>query len=78
VEVSTDGGRSWGEATLSEPLPGDPRDAWRQWVHRYDSPGQRHEVVVRMFDAEGNVQPREQSKPYPRGASGWVRETVRP
>lgn len=78
VEVSTDGGRSWSEATLSEPLPGDPRDAWRQWVHRYDPPGGRHEVVVRTFDAEGNVQPREQSNPFPRGASGWVRETVRP
>ena len=78
VEVSTDGGRSWSEATLSEPLPGDPRDAWRQWVHRYDPPGGEHEVVVRMFDADGDVQPREQAKPYPRGASGWVRETVRP
>jgi DMSO/TMAO reductase YedYZ molybdopterin-dependent catalytic subunit len=78
VEVSTDGGSSWSEATLSEPLPGDPVDAWRQWVHRYDSPGERHEVVVRMFDAEGTVQPRERANPYPRGASGWVRETVRP
>ena len=78
VEVSTDGGRTWNEAGLSEPLPGDPRDAWRQWAYRYDSPGERHEVVVRMFDAEGNVQPREEARPYPRGASGWVRETVRP
>jgi DMSO/TMAO reductase YedYZ molybdopterin-dependent catalytic subunit len=78
VEVSTDGGRSWNDAELSEPLPDDPRDAWRQWVYRYDSPGEQHEVVVRMVDAEGNVQPREEAKPYPRGASGWVRETVGP
>jgi DMSO/TMAO reductase YedYZ molybdopterin-dependent catalytic subunit len=75
VEVSTDGGESWIEASLSEPLPG--RDVWRQWVHRYDPPGGRHEVVVRMYDEEGVVQPEEEASPFPRGASGWVRETVR-
>jgi len=78
VEVSTDGGDSWTEASLSDPLPGDPRDAWRQWVHRYDPPDGTHVAVVRMYDAEGNVQPREQSNPFPSGASGWVRETIRP
>jgi DMSO/TMAO reductase YedYZ molybdopterin-dependent catalytic subunit len=78
VEVSTDNGATWTEATLSEPLPGDPRDAWRQWVYRYDPPDGKHVAVARMYDAEGNVQTREQSNPYPRGASGWVRETVRP
>jgi len=62
--------------TPSERLPGD--DVWRQWVHRYDPPDGEHVAVVRMYDAEGNVQPREQSDPYPSGASGWVRETVRP
>jgi DMSO/TMAO reductase YedYZ molybdopterin-dependent catalytic subunit len=78
VEVSTDNGGTWSEATLSDPLPGEPRDAWRQWVYRYDPPDGTHVAVARMYDAEGTVQPREQSNPYPRGASGWVRETIRP
>jgi len=78
VEVSTDGGDSWTEAALSDPLPGEPKDAWRQWVHRYDPPDGTHVAVVRMYDAEGTVQPRDQSNPFPSGASGWVRETIRP
>jgi len=78
VEVSTDGGDSWTEAALSDPLPGEPKDAWRQWVRRYDPPDGTHVAVVRMYDAEGTVQPRDQSNPFPSGASGWVRETIRP
>ena len=74
VEVSTDGGDIWNEAELSEPLPGD--DVWRQWVYEYDSPGERHEVVVRAIEADGTVQPREPMEAHPSGATGWVSETV--
>jgi DMSO/TMAO reductase YedYZ molybdopterin-dependent catalytic subunit len=70
VEVSVDGGDSWQEATLSDPLPGE--DVWRQWVHRYEDPGESHEVVVRAVEADGRVQPREETGPYPSGSSGWV------
>ena len=76
VAVSTDGGSSWVDATLSEPLPG--ADVWRQWVHRYEPPGGEHEVVVRMYDDEGVVQPESETGPFPSGPSGWVRETVEP
>jgi len=76
VEVSTDGGDTWAEATLSEPLPGD--DVWRQWVYRYDAPGERHEVVVRATDGTGELQPRERADSYPSGATGWVSKTIRP
>ncbi|WP_338740875.1 molybdopterin-dependent oxidoreductase [Haloplanus salilacus] len=75
VEVSTDGGTTWVEAELSEPLPGD--DVWRQWVHRYEAEG-RHEVVVRAVDGTGTVQPREEAEAYPSGPSGWVSKTVDP
>jgi len=75
VEVSTDGGATWAEATLSEPLPGE--DVWRQWVHRYRR-GERHEVVVRAVDGTGTLQPSEQSEAFPSGPSGWVRSTVVP
>jgi len=73
VEVSTDGGDSWTDATLSERLP--DVDVWRQWRHVFDPDG-THEVVVRAVDGEGNRQLREPSDPSPTGSSGWVRRTV--
>lgn len=75
VEVSTDGGKTWQEATLSEPLPGE--DVWRQWEHTYEPSGP-HEVVVRATDGEGALQPKEQHKPFPSGATGWVSKRVEP
>ena len=88
VEVSTDGGETWTEAELSEPLPGptpvdgdDPQpegeatDAWRMWQHEYEQSG-NHEVVVRAVDGTGTVQPRTEQESFPEGATGWVRETV--
>jgi hypothetical protein len=76
VEVSTDGGDTWTDAELSEPLPGD--DVWRQWAHRYDPPDGAHEVVVRAVDADGRVQPEERNGSFPSGPTGWVTKTVRP
>ena len=74
VEVSTDGGETWDDATLSEPLPGS--DVWRQWRYEWDADPGEHEVVVRAIDGEGDVQPREFSQPFPSGATGWVSRTV--
>jgi len=73
VEVSTDGGGSWTDAALSDPLP--DADVWRQWRHAFDPEG-THEVVVRAVDGEGNRQTRTPADPSPSGASGWVRRTV--
>ena len=77
VEVSIDGGTSWSEASLSEPLPaaegdGAAEDAWRQWQYSYDPPGSTHTVVVRMVDRDGTVQTSEETDPAPTGPSGWV------
>jgi DMSO/TMAO reductase YedYZ molybdopterin-dependent catalytic subunit len=87
VEVSTDGGETWTDAELSERLPGAVRgdrslretaqDAWRQWRHVYEA-GEPHDVVVRATDAEGRLQPSEERPAFPRGATGWVSQTVRP
>jgi len=76
VEVSTDGGATWTDAELSEPLPGD--DVWRQWVYRYDPPDGEHEVVVRATDGLGTLQPEDERKAYPNGPSGWVSKTISP
>ena len=73
VEVSVDGGDTWSDAILSEPLPGD--DVWRQWRHVFDPEG-ASEVVVRAIDGEGTVQPSESSNAFPSGATGWVRQSV--
>jgi DMSO/TMAO reductase YedYZ molybdopterin-dependent catalytic subunit len=74
VEVSTDGGSTWNEAELTEPLEGV--SVWRQWRYRYDPPSGSHEVVVRATDGEGRLQPSEESDSYPSGATGWVSKTV--
>ena len=84
VEISTDGGDSWTETDLSEPLPAGTdkpdanaaEDAWRQWRHVYDAPGEQHDAVVRAVDGTGTLQPRERTGPHPRGASGWVSRTI--
>jgi len=73
VEVSTDGGDTWTEAELSGSLPGD--DVWRMWAHEFEPSG-THEVVARAVEADGTVQPREESDAYPSGATGWVSRTV--
>jgi len=75
VEVSTDGGEQWVEATVTEPLPDG--DSWRQWEHVYRA-SDPHEVVVRAVDGEGDVQPEEYQEPYPRGATGWVSREIEP
>ncbi|MFB6143507.1 MAG: molybdopterin-dependent oxidoreductase [Halorientalis sp.] len=89
VEVSTDGGATWERADLSAPLadvtghggygPADVApvdDTWRQWRHTYDPPDGAHEVVARAIDGTGQLQPREESGPFPNGPSGWVTRTV--
>jgi DMSO/TMAO reductase YedYZ molybdopterin-dependent catalytic subunit len=73
VEVSTDGGDSWHDADLSEPLPDE--DVWRQWRYTFRPDGS-HEVVVRATDSDGTVQVKDDADRFPAGASGWVRRTV--
>jgi DMSO/TMAO reductase YedYZ molybdopterin-dependent catalytic subunit len=55
VEVSVDGGASWGDARLDDPV--DPR-AWQGWRHDWDAaaPG-TYVVASRATDAAGNTQP---------------------
>lgn len=73
VEVSTDGGDSWDDAELSEPLPDE--DVWRMYRYEFQGGGE-HELVVRATDGTGALQPEEQASPYPNGASGWVSKTI--
>ena len=55
VEVSTDTGRTWREASLAgEPDP----NTWRQWEHTWDASGPGHYILrARATDSAGHTQP---------------------
>ncbi|WP_138006559.1 molybdopterin-dependent oxidoreductase [Halalkalirubrum salinum] len=80
VEVSTDGGETWVDTELTDPLPGidgveQARDAWRMWKYEYER-ADEHEVVVRAREADGTLQAETESEAFPSGATGWVRGTM--
>jgi sulfane dehydrogenase subunit SoxC len=58
VDVSTDGGETWEEATLEEPA--ESRWAWRGWSYPWtpEAPG-RYELCCRARDFSGREQPDE-------------------
>ncbi len=76
VEVSTDGGQSWNNATLTRPL--SPY-SWVLWHYDWDQERTegRVEIVARATDGEGEVQPVEERPPEPSGATGYPRVSVR-
>ena len=56
VEVSTDGGGTWADAALDEPLG---EYAWRGFRFAWDAPEGEHELCCRATDSAGNAQPLE-------------------
>lgn len=72
VEVSTDGGSNWQEATLTGPDLG--RFGWRVFVLSADLAPGTYIIASRATDSEGNVQ-EETTEPNHRGYdySGWDR-----
>jgi hypothetical protein len=52
--VSQDGGGTWADAALGEPV-GD--FAWRGWEYQWDAFPGEHELCCRATDEAGNVQP---------------------
>jgi DMSO/TMAO reductase YedYZ molybdopterin-dependent catalytic subunit len=56
VEVSIDGGATWEDASLDEPLA---EFAWRGWRHEWRAEIGEVELCCRAIDAEGNTQPAE-------------------
>jgi DMSO/TMAO reductase YedYZ molybdopterin-dependent catalytic subunit len=74
VEVSTDGGETWSEARLREPI--GPL-SWRQWLYRW-TPEQAGAAVVmcRATDGVGATQTAHSAPPHPAGATGRHEVTV--
>ncbi len=54
VEVSTDGGKTWQPATITD---GNEKWAWTFWEIRLQLEAGTHEIIARTIDAEKNVQP---------------------
>jgi DMSO/TMAO reductase YedYZ molybdopterin-dependent catalytic subunit len=54
VEVSTDGGKTWKEATIKE---AESPWAWYHWSLKTKLGSGKHELVSRAFDAKGRSQP---------------------
>ena len=55
VEVSIDGGRTWGEAELVGERAGN---AWRQWEYPCELTTPGHFILMaKATDSEGNTQP---------------------
>jgi sulfane dehydrogenase subunit SoxC len=59
VEVSTDGGRTWADATLAPPDPEHPF-TWRAWQFEWAARPGTVELLARATDAAGDTQPVEQ------------------
>lgn len=76
VEVSIDGGETWEDAELSEPLP-DP-DTIRQWRYEFepDDEDEGFEIAARTVDGDGTVEPEERTDPFPDGATGWATRSI--
>jgi DMSO/TMAO reductase YedYZ molybdopterin-dependent catalytic subunit len=69
VEVSTDGGATWHDARLGEPVG---ERAWRGWSYEWDALPGSHVISSRATDAAGNEQPIEQ----PWNLKGYVNNEV--
>ncbi|MCU1233455.1 MAG: sulfite oxidase-like oxidoreductase [Candidatus Solibacter sp.] len=63
IAVSTDGGRSWGEAEFLDPVQ---RHAWRRWKFDWLTPKQpgKYTLLARAKDAKGGVQPDHHDQNY--------------
>lgn len=69
VEVSADGGSTWADAVLEEPL--GPL-TWRRWRYLWTPPGTgRHRLLVRATDGDGQPQTGTPRPPFPSGATGY-------
>ena len=69
VEVSTDNGSTWKEATLKRPR--SPY-SWRIWAYEWTTQAKGVQtLIVRAYDGTGQLQTPSLIQPFPDGASGY-------
>ena len=75
VEVSTDGGSTWSDAQVRQPIS---EFSWSQWAYRW-TPSEEGDAVVmcRATDGTGSTQTDDIAPPHPAGATGYHKVTVR-
>ncbi len=74
VELSLDGGQSWGESRI---LQGGKPDQWATWQHRWKpETGGGFQLQVRATDGTGAAQVARSSGTFPDGATGYDTENV--
>ena len=75
VEISTDGGHAWQQASVfSNPIP---TQMWAFWKYVWaDAPRGKHTIKVRAIDGAGRVQTSDSSVEWPDGATGYHTLTV--
>lgn len=74
VEVSSDGGTSWSDATIRPPLG---RHTWVLWTYAWQAKEGNYTLKVRATDGRGAVQTSEVQDTYPDGATGYHTRKVR-
>ena len=75
VDVSTDDGETWTQASLLEDLG---RWAWRQWRITLDLPAGEHELLVRAWDSSAATQPEDEAALWnPKGYVNNARPRIR-
>jgi DMSO/TMAO reductase YedYZ molybdopterin-dependent catalytic subunit len=76
VEVSTDGGNTWQNASIKDPLSSNSWVLWAlEWIPQNKG---KYNIVVRAIDKAGNIQTAEIRDIFPNGSTGYhsVEETV--
>src|SRR5438094_4049624 len=69
VELSSDGGKSWGQATLEVPM--GPL-SWRRWSYDWTPNGAGPaQLIARATDGTGNTETPIARSPYPDGSTGY-------
>lgn len=69
VEVSMDGGNSWQEAKMKDPIS---INSWVLWYMEWNPVSEgRHAMSVRATDGTGKIQPVGFHEPFPDGSSGY-------
>jgi DMSO/TMAO reductase YedYZ molybdopterin-dependent catalytic subunit len=70
VEVSTDGGSTWTQASIQDPLSGY---TWVLWTADWNPPATgNYSITVRATDGTGAVQTAVMAQPFPGGATGYA------
>ncbi|MGI8586895.1 MAG: molybdopterin-dependent oxidoreductase [Chloroflexia bacterium] len=74
VEVSTNGGKTWGDAQLRRPLG---RNTWVLWTYPWVAASGDTTLVVRATDGTGKLQNPADVNNYPNGADGYHKVAVK-